>query len=424
MTIVGLTLFIILATCVLDISLSVLTLKHRHQPLPESIQDIYDPEEYDRWMRYSMENHRLSMVSQTLHTLLLLGFFLLGVFPRLDNLTTRLTSDPILQSVLFLGAYALVMALAGIGFSWYRTFSIEQRYGFNRSTPRTFLLDRLKSFLLTLLLGGPLLYGLFFLYVRWPQRFVLYAWIGAIVVSLTVNILYTRLFIRLFNRLTPLEDGPLKDRLTSLAATSGYELKKISLIDASRRSTKLNAFFSGFGRFRQIVLFDTLLDKCTTDQVVSVVAHEIGHAKHKDTLRNFGLGLVQSAVLLGLLSLFLSTPSLSRAFGFPGVHLGFVLILMGILLEPVSVLLQIPLTALSRRAEYRADRYAALSGYREAMIGALKVLARENFANLTPHPLVVRLTYSHPPVSNRIDALEDLDLPADATSRTTLPVSG
>lgn len=241
------------------------------------------------------------------------------------------------------------------------------------------------------------------------NRFILYAWLLLVSITLLINLLYTKLFVPLFNKLTPLPPGELYDNIHNLAVSTGYEVKKISVMDASKRSSKLNAYFSGFGKFKQIVLFDTLIDKCSPDEIVSVLAHEIGHAKHKDVLRQFFISMVHMSVILVLLTFFLSSHGLSQAFGFQTAHMGFALILFGILMEPVGIVASIPLTFISRRAEYRADAFAAASGYRNAMISALKVLARENFANLTPHPLVVKMTYSHPPISQRIEALEKHD---------------
>jgi len=400
-----LTIAVILALFTLDLWLSRLNYRHRHQPIPDNVADIYDADSYQKWLDYTMETHRLSMLVKIVNTLLLLTFLLLGIFPALAGFAGNFTGHTILQTLLFLGFYSLIHYVLNIGFDWYSTFHIEERYGFNKSTVKTFLLDQVKSMGLSLVLGGGILYILLTLYLRAGSRFILYAWLFAMALSLTVNLLNTRVFVRIFNKLSPLPDGELKEEIRTLAEKTGYGVKKISVIDASKRSARLNAFFSGFGRFKHIVLYDTLLEKCDTDEIVSVLAHEIGHAKHKDVLQNFFISMVQVSAALAVLSFFLASDSMARAFGFPEVHLGFAMILFGILMEPFGVLLGIPLSALSRRAEYRADRFAAEVSDPEAMVGALKVLARENFANLTPHPLVVKMTYSHPPISQRISAI-------------------
>ncbi len=400
-----LTLIIILTVFLIDLILSTLNFKHRNQPIPSNVADVYDQSAYDKWLNYTMENHRISIVEKVLDTVLLILFLSFGLFPALAELADGITQEPVLQTLLFLGFYGTISFVLGIGFQWYRTFSIEERYGFNQATVKTFLLDQLKSIILAILLGGGILYTLLTLYLRMGNRFILYAWLLMVSVALLINLLYTKVFVRLFNKLTPLPPSELYDKIHDLAISTGYEVKKISVMDASKRSSKLNAYFSGFGKFKQIVLFDTLLEKCSSDEIVSVLAHEIGHAKHKDVLRQFVISMIHMSVVLVLLTFFLSSDSLSQAFGFGVAHMGFALILFGILMEPVGIVVGIPLSHISRKAEYRADAFAADSGYRDAMISALKVLARENFANLTPHPLVVKMTYSHPPISQRVEAL-------------------
>lgn len=400
-----LTLTVILVVFILEISLSMLNYSYRNQPIPKNVTDVYPEEAYRKWLRYTMENHRLSMAEKILDTAVLLLFLIFGFFPALAQAMNSITADPILQTLLFLGAYFFINFFLSIGFSWYRTFSIEERYGFNKSTVTTFLLDQLKSILLTLVLGGGALSMLLSLYQTMGRGFLIYAWPFTMFLVLMVNVLYTKVFVRIFNTLIPLPEGALKDKIEELAKSTGYEIKKITVMNASKRSGRLNAFFSGFGKFKHIVLYDTLLQKCTNDEIVSVLAHEIGHAKHRDVLRNFFISVVQIGLYLILLTFFFSSASLAEAFGFTGVHYGFSILLFSILMEPFGILLGIPLLAVSRKAEYRADRFAAQAGYQGAMISALKVLARENFSNLTPHPWVVKLTYSHPPVSQRIEAL-------------------
>lgn len=402
---VPLTLSIILLLYALDFTLAYLNYRHRHHPIPQNVADVYSEERYGTWLRYTMEVHRLGLFSKTLHTMMLLLFLALGFFPALARFTQGYVANPAGETLLFLGLYFLLQYLLGFGFRWYRTFHIEERYGFNRTTRKTFLLDQGKSLLLTVLLGGPLLFGLLSLYRRQGPGFVLTAWGLILIFELLVLVLYTRVFLRIFNKLTPLPQGPLREKLEKLAHDTGYEVKRISVMDASKRSKRLNAFFSGFGRFKDIVLFDTLLEKMDEDAVAAVLAHEIGHAKHRDILRNFVSTTLQVGVYLSLLTFFLESDAFAQAFGFPAAHWGFALVLFSILTEPLGILLEIPLSALSRRAEYRADAFARKFGYGEALVRALKILAQENFANLTPHPLVVRMTYSHPPVSQRIHAL-------------------
>lgn len=400
-----LTITIILIMFIIDLGLSILNYKHRQAPIPENVQDVYNTSDYDKWLNYTMEGFRLSIITKLVDTLLLIIFLVAGVFPKLASIANKWSGHPIIQTLLFLGIYSVISYVLGIGFRLYRTFNIEERYGFNTTTPKTFILDQIKSMLLTTILGGALLFALLTLYVKMGNSALLYAWLIVVAITLIINLLYTKVFIRLFNKLTPLSEGELYDNVQALAKTTGYELKEISVMDASKRSARLNAFFSGFGKFKHIILFDTLIEKCETDEIISVLAHEIGHAKHKDVLRNFFISILQIGVYLSLLMFFLSSTAFATAFGFDGIHFGFATILFGILMEPFGLLLGIPLSAMSRKAEYKADAFAAEVGYGESMVGALKILAKENFANLTPHPLLVKLTYSHPPISQRIAAL-------------------
>ena len=403
-----LSITIIIIMFAIDLSLSVLNYGHRKKAIPANVADIYNREDYNKWLNYTMEVFRMSIIKKVFDTLLLLAFLGFGVFPRLAAIANGWTDHPILQTLLFLGLFSAISYLLGIGFSIYATFNIEERYGFNKSTVKTFISDQIKSIIFTAVLGGGLLFALLKLYMELGNMAIFYGWGLVTLVILAFNLLYTKVFIKLFNKLTPLTEGELFDGVKALATKTGYEVKNISVMDASKRSARLNAFFSGFGRFKQIILFDTLVDKCSRDEILSVLAHEIGHSKHRDVLRNFFISIIQIGIYLALVGFFLNTGELAIAFGFTGIHYGFAIILFGILMEPVAMLAQIPLAAMSRKAEYRADAFAAAVGYKEAMISALKILSRENFSNLTPHPLLVKMTYSHPPVSDRISALEKL----------------
>ena len=404
-----LTIIVILTMFLINITLSILNYRYRTKPIPDNVADVYNEDEYKTWLRYTMEVFKLSILVKILNMVVLILFLILDVFPALAIVAEGFTTDPIIQVLLFLGLFFIINYLLGIGFSIYRTFSIEERYGFNKSTPKIFIIDQLKHIMLSITLGGIILYVFLYLYMSMGIKSLLYAWILAISLMLIVNILYTKIFIRIFNKMTPLPEGELYEKSKSLAISTGYKIKKISVIDASKRSSRLNAFFSGFGKFKHIILYDTLIEKCSTDEIISILAHEIGHSKHKDVLRNFFVSIVLTSFYLTLLMFFLSSTTVATAFGFSEVHLGFALILFSILMEPFGILLGIPLTALSRKAEYKADAFAARTSSSHDMINALKVLARENFSNLTPHPLVVKLTYSHPPISHRIEALSALD---------------
>lgn len=413
------TILIVTFTLLLETAISLLNYRNRSQPIPDNVRDVYDSAQYKRWLDYTMETHRLAMISRIVNTGALIAMLLFNGFPYLAQRADALTSHEILRVLVFLGLVFVLHYTLNLGFKLYRTFGIEARYGFNVTTPRVFVLDQFKSVLLGLLLGGGLLYCLLWLYFNlyvassqsgsgaaWLEVWLI-AWLLIVLVTLIVNLLYTKVFIRWFNTLTPLRSGHLYDQIVGLADKTGYAIKEISVMDASKRSTRLNAFFSGFGRFKHIVLYDTLIEKCGTEEVVAVLAHEIGHAKHKDVLKNFLRSVVQIGTTLALLLYFLTaSSSWANAFGFSAAHLGFALLHFGMLTDPLGFLLGIPLTAISRRAEYAADGFAAATTSATDMISALKILARENFSNLTPHPLAVKLTYTHPPISQRIEAIE------------------
>jgi STE24 endopeptidase len=399
-----LTIALILATFAFDMWLSFLNYNHRTQPIPDNVNDIYDTASYSRWLTYTMENFRLGMIAKVLSTIVTVALLTFGFFPMLERFSQTLFNDPILKTLVFVGSYMILNSLIDIPFSYIKNFKIEEKYGFNKTTKKTFVLDLLKSLIMMIALGGGVLYVLLSLYLN-SENFILYTWLFLVTIMIFINILYTKVFIKIFNKLTPLPDGQLKDQIMEFAKKTGTSIKSISVMDASRRTKKLNAFFSGFGKFKSIVLYDNLIEKMSNDEIVAVLAHEIGHGKHKDTLRNLMMSLVQMGIMLYFLQLFLSWEALSVSFGFDTVNIGFGLILFSVFLSPIDILLDIPLSAISRWAEYRADGYAKQHGYKEAMITALKRLAQENFANLTPHPLMVKMTYSHPPISQRIQAL-------------------
>jgi len=402
-----LTIVVILAVFALDTTLSTLNYMNRNKDIPENVKDVYNEKDYKDWLKYTFEIFRFSTINKIVNTSLIVLLLIYGMFPKIADISNGFTNNNIIQTIIFFGIYILINYIFSMFFQIYRTFSIENRYGFNKTTVKTFIADQFKSIVMTALLGSFVLYVLLYLYQNFKSQTLIYAWLFITGLYLLMNILYSNVFIRIFNKLTPLSSGELYDKAQMLVENTGYSLGKISIMDASKRSARLNAFFSGFGRFKHIIIYDTLLEKCSTDEIISVLAHEIGHAKNKDVLRNFVISMIQTAVFLLLLGFFLTSASFATAFGFSGVHTGFAVILFAILMEPVGILLSIPLSSLSRKAEYRADAFAAKQGYKTAMISALKILARENFSNLTPHPLLVKMTYTHPPISMRIESLNN-----------------
>jgi STE24 endopeptidase len=328
----------------------------------------------------------------------------LGVFGAIETFVVGISSSSLLQTLFFLFIYFLITFLLGIPFSYYDIFKIEEAFGFNKVTKKLFVLDKIKSLILTIVFGGGIISLLFVIFDALKENiwnFVIGAYVVIFLVML-VLFLFNGLFVRLFNKLTLLEEGSLKTKIDALALKLGFEVKRIYVMDGSKRSTKLNAFFSGLGKTKEVVLFDTLIEKSSEDQILAVLAHELGHATHKDTLKLLFQQLFVIGIYVAILGFILSTVELHTAFYLSSINFGFAIILMAILLSPVNTFIGLISNYISRQFEYKADAFAAKHTSKDAMISALKVLVVENFANLTPHPLYVKLYYNHPTISERI----------------------
>ena len=391
---------------VVNTGLAILNLSYRHQPLPANVRDIYDQSKYQKSKAYFVENTWFSLVKNTVNFILLIALFVGGFFPWMADIAMAITAHPLVQTFVFFSILLILNTLLNLPFNYYKTFSIEARYGFNKMTKTLFFKDTMKNILLsTLLIAG--IAVLLQVLLGWlGTNFVFGAWVALSLLLIILFALNTKVFIKLFNRLTPLPDGELKSAIVNLASKTGFQAKASYTMDASKRSSKLNAFFSGFGPIREIALFDTLIAKLKEAEILAVLAHEIGHAKHFDELRL----VLQNILIFGLyavvINLTVSNIDLANAFGFSGAFFGFGLIVFTILIEPLDFLLGIPVNYLSRRAEFAADHFEVKLGYQKAMLSALKTLVTENYGNLTPHPLQVLLTYSHPPMSLRLAAIE------------------
>ena len=376
--------------------------KSAANPTPANVSDVYDPETYTRWRNYHAEHCRLNMISTAVSfvmTLVLLltdayaavvGFFPVGGFPQL--LAVVLTNT-------------IVYALVNVGLHYYGTMVIEQKYGFNRTTVKTFIIDQIRNLLLEILLSLGLAWVLMLLHQAMGDWVIVLFAAVMFGFTLLISFLYP-FFSRIGNKFVPLEDGELKEKLTTLLTKHNYKVRAIEVMDASRRTTKLNAYFTGFGKLKTIVLYDNMLTAMTTDEIVAVFAHELGHGLHKDVLKmqimNIGNMLLMGVVVW----LSVKFVGMHTAFGFEGVNYGFAMILASAGLGVIQPMTGIATNAYSRKAEYRADRQAVLEGYGEALIMGLKKLGKENFSHLAPAKLLVVLDYSHPPLSERISAIE------------------
>jgi STE24 endopeptidase len=399
---------ILFAVYLFEMIVSFLNYRYRFKPIPDVLKDVYDEDRYGAWLMYSLENHRFTLIRRGFDLILLVVFLLAGLFARLETVTASWTTSPILATLYFLFVYVSVEFLLAIPFKRYQIFKIEEKYGFNKTTKKTFVKDQFLAFVMTMILGGLIVGGIHALYLQFSNNlwtFVLVSWGSITLVMILIFMFLNKVFLRLFNKFTPLPEGSLRTRIEELASSLGFNIKALSVMDASRRSTKLNAFFTGIGKSKEVVLFDTLIDKMSEDEILAVLAHELGHAAHKDTYRN----LIQQILIILIyalgIGLILQSKTLATTFGLSGVHFGFALILFFILFEPIQLVLGIPLSALSRKAEFKADTFAKSKTSGEHMISALKVLAKEDLVNLNPHPLTVLLYYSHPPMKERIEAI-------------------
>ncbi|MEZ5301072.1 MAG: M48 family metallopeptidase [Verrucomicrobiales bacterium] len=395
----------VLGAYLLDLIAERLNLRALNPKLPAEFAGVFDADDYAKSQRYTREGARFGLIESTFSLALFLGFWLLGGFPWLDGLVGKLGWGPVASGLVFMAVLYLANFALHLPFTIYDTFVIEEKFGFNRTTRKTFAADQVKGLLLAAVFGLPIVALLLWLFGTFPNAW-LWGWIAVAAYSLVVAYLGPRLILPLFNKFEPLADGELKDGIHAMADKCGFPLREVSVMDGSKRSSKSNAFFTGFGKNKKIALFDTLVDRHTAPELIAVLAHEIGHFKKRHIVQGMVIGILQAGVLFYLLSLFLENESLSAAFGVapPKVYLSF--IFFGLLYKPVSLVLGIALSALSRKNEFEADAYAAqVTGDPGSMVDALKKLSKDNLANLTPHPFYVFLNYSHPPMLERIAAL-------------------
>jgi len=386
--------------------LDYLNTKRFNDPVPRELSDVYDTDEYKKSQQYKADKNKLSLISDWVSFTGIIIFLLLDGFAFVDGIARDFVSHPILVALVFFGILMLASDIISTPFSYYATFVIEERYGFNKMTPKTFWLDKLKGWLLGAIIGGILLSLIIWFYQQFPQTFWIYAWILISVFSLFMNMFYAKLIVPLFNKQTPLEDGSLRQKIEDYARKVGFKLDNIYVIDGSKRSTKANAYFSGFGSQKRITLYDTLIQDLDDEEIVAVLAHEVGHYKHKHIIYNLSLSILSTGLTLWLLSLMVGNPLLYEALGVkePGFHIG--LIAFGILYTPISTLTGFLMNVLSRKFEYQADNFAKKTYTGEHLISSLKKLSQKSLSNLTPHPLYVKVHYSHPSLLQRVQNLD------------------
>jgi len=401
-------LLFVIGDFVLERFLEYLNFTTWSESLPNELSGIYSEEKYRKSQNYHKSNQRFSLISSSISFIVLLAILYFEVFALLDNWVRTFSSNPIIIALLFFGVLGFVMDVLSTPFALYSTFVIEEKYGFNKTNLRTFMLDKLKSWLLVIILGGGLLSLIVWVYIISGTWFWIIVWAVLAVFMLFMTMFYSSLIVPLFNKQTPLGDGELRSAIEDFAQKAGFNLQNIFVIDGSKRSSKANAYFSGLGPKKRIVLYDTLINDHSVDELVAVLAHEIGHYKKKHTLTGLFVSLAQTGLMLFMLSYFISNPVLSQALGstLASFHLG--VLTFGILYTPISLILGIITNIVSRVNEYSADRYAGENFKPEALMLALKKLSVNNLSNLKPHPAYVFFHYSHPPLLKRLAALQKI----------------
>jgi len=396
---------IIIVNFIIDKILGALNAKHFNDELPNELQEVYDDEEYKKSQAYKATNYRFSNFTSLFSLILTLGFFYFDGFEYVDNIARSYSDNNIVIALIFFGIIMLASDIITTPFSYYKTFVIEEKFGFNKTTTKTFILDKIKGWLMLIILGGGILTLIIWFYEATGDNFWLYAWALITAFSVFMNMFYSKLIVPLFNKQTPLEEGDLRNKIADYAQTVGFKLNKIFVIDGSKRSTKANAYFSGFGSEKRVTLYDTLIKDLDDEEIVAVLAHEVGHYKRKHIIFNLSASILLTGLTLYILSLLISNPILSNALGvdIPSFHIG--LIAFGLLYSPISEITGLIMNVMSRKFEYQADNYAKDTYAREPLITSLKKLSKNSLSNLTPHPAYVFMHYSHPTLIERIKNL-------------------
>ncbi|MDH7448339.1 M48 family metallopeptidase [Aquimarina sp. 2201CG14-23] len=396
---------IIIIVFLIDSLLDILNARHYNNNIPEELADVYPEDEYQKSIAYKEANYKFKLVSSLISLCIMLLFFFLDGFAWVDKIARNFSDNPIIIGLIFFGIIMIGSDIFSSPASYYKTFVIEEQFGFNKTTVKTFFIDKVKGILMMIVVGGGLLALIMWFYEITGQYFWVYAWALISIFTLAMNMFYAKLIVPLFNKQTPLEPGELRDTIEAYSKNVGFQLKDIFVIDGSKRSTKANAYFSGLGSEKRITLYDTLIKDLNKEEIVAVLAHEVGHYKKRHVIINLLLSILLTGITLWFLSLFIANPLLSEALGVesPSFHIG--LVAFGILYSPISEITGLIMNIVSRAFEYQADDYAKNSYDGEALINSLKKLSKNNLSNLTPHPAMVFIHYSHPTLLQRIKNL-------------------
>lgn len=397
------TLVVLIILFVYSTWLNFLRMKSKDIAIPENVADIYDEESYKKWKAYDNEKNKLTLYSSIVSALVSFLLVACNIYAYVSGWFSGV--NVFWAAIIVLATDMLVSTIIDLPFEYYNTFSIEERYGFNRSTKKLFFIDELKGLIIQLVLMSALL-SIFILIHQAIGGYIIVAFTAVLCVFVLIVFIFSPFIQKIYNKFTILEDGTLKERLTKLMEDNGCKVKTIKVIDGSKRSSKANAYFTGIGSLKTIVLYDTLLTLLTEDEIVAVFAHEMGHNKHKDTLKGYAMSIVNCLLIVVMAYCLVSFPEIYSQFGFEGLNYGMGFILLGLFIGLINPIISMVTSYFSCKHEYAADAFAAENGYGPALVSALKKLAKDSLSNLSPHPIVVKLTYSHPPMSERIAALE------------------
>lgn len=399
---------IVVAEFAFDCVLRYLNIKASKQPIPKELEGLYDEETYKKQQAYTGERRRVSLLGSVLNTCITLGIFAFGGFALFDGWVREVTSHPVLMAILYMLIFNVIGMIVDVPFSYYNTFTIETKYGFNRMTKKLFWTDLLKSTALSIVITSIIIGAVVWIYGMIPQWFWLVAWAVIGCFQLFMQYIYTDFIVPMFNKLSPLEDGELRSAIEDFAKKTNFSLENIYMQDSSKRSTHGNAYFSGWGKRKKVVIYDTLTEQLSTEQILAVLAHEIGHQKHGHMTKMVVMMLSMMLLTLWLFSLVIDSKDVAMAAGceMPSFHINIMVFSM--LFTPISMLTDMFTAIISRRHEWEADEFARVYGQGEGISEALKKMSKHSLANLTPHPLVVFMEYSHPTLLDRVKHLENL----------------
>lgn len=399
-------IFILIGEFILATVMNYLNAKRFKDPIPNDLSDVYNTKEYEKSQAYKLSNYKFGIVTSIFSLALILSFLFFGGFAWVDEVALEFSDNIILQALIFFGIIMIGSDILNTPFSYYQTFVIEEKFGFNKTTHKTFLIDKLKQWAMTVIIGGGILSLVIWFFQYAGTNFWIYTWALITVFTLFMNLFYSKLIVPLFNKQEPLEAGSLKEKIEKYAAQVGFDLQHIFVINGSKRSTKANAYFSGFGKEKRVTLYDTLINDLEEDEIVAVLAHEIGHYKRKHIIFNLGTSILLTGFMLFLLSLFINNPEVSLAIGVDRPSFHAALIGFGILYSPISEITGLLMNYFSRKFEYQADDYAKNTYAAIPLVSSLKKLSKNSLSNLTPHPAYVFMHYSHPPLIDRIRNLK------------------